>query len=103
MLLFVAVVFGSYGSCIAGHSAWQNSYLSRENPKRERILTDFLSKPSNYSERLGGKLTSYRVERNYSDLFATYTIFVCSGEIGKKQIQFHGQVIGRRVYTWKSN
>jgi hypothetical protein len=103
MLLFTAAVFGSFGTCNLGMSAWRITHLNRENPKRERILRDFLSEPTNYGERLGGKLTSYRLERNYSDLFATYTIFVCSGEIDKRTVKFQAQVLRDNVYIVERN
>ncbi len=103
MLLFVVILLGSYGSCIAGHSAWLSSYLDRENPKRERILREFLSDPSNYRKRIGSKMSSYRIVRNYPDLFATYTIFVCSGQVDDKPIEFTAQVWGSKVYILKSN
>ncbi len=103
MLLFTAAVFGSFGTCNLGMSAWRVTYLDRGIPKRERILKDFLSKPNNYSEKLGGKLASFRVESNYSDLFATYTIFVCSGEIDKRTVKFQAQVLRENVYVVKRN
>lgn len=98
MLLFVAILFGSYGSCTVGYSSWRANWLSDENPRRQRVLVAFLSEPSNYREKLGGKLSSYRVERNYSDFFVTYTIFECSGEVAAKRIRFTIRVMGGRPY-----
>jgi hypothetical protein len=98
MLLFTAAVFGSFGTCELGFWTWRDNYLGRELPKRERILREFLTEPSNYQEALGGKLENYTIVRNYSDGFATYTYFVCTGKMNKDRIDFEALVQATKVH-----
>lgn len=99
MLIFVAVLFGAWGSCNTGFWAIRDSYLGRELPRREQVLRSFLARPCNYRETLGGELKSFRIVQNYSDGFATYTYFVCQGTINQARVEFQARVQGEKVFV----
>ena len=88
MLCLFAIFVCFWGSCNIGFWAIRDSYLSRKVPEREQILKEFLARPSNYRDKLGGSLSSFSSEGKHSDAFATYTTFICSGKVNGDRIEF---------------
>lgn len=92
MLCLFAIFLCVCGSCNIGFWAIRDNYLSRKVPERERLLREFLARSSNYRDKLGGSLSSFSIEKEHSDAFATYTTFMCSGQVKGDRIEFEALV-----------
>jgi hypothetical protein len=88
----LAIVFGSIGCFNIGFWKVREAYLVGVLKIREQQVRTLLSEPKNYRDKLGGKLTTYRIRRNYSDAFATYTVFICEGELESQKVRFEAQI-----------
>ena len=100
-IVFLTIIFGSIVCCNTGFWVIRSTFLAIELPGREQKLQEFLATPSNYEAELGGLLEHNIIEENFSDSFATYTVFICSGQVHGKKVEFRVVVGSMPTYVRK--